>query len=57
MNRVLDTPNAPNVIEGSDVDSIKTYFESERNKVDHFENAVHESDNCLPTTYTLLIQI
>ena len=57
MHRVSDTPNVPNVIEGSGVDAIKIYSENERYKVEHVENAVHETDNCLPTTYTLLIRI
>jgi hypothetical protein len=44
LNDVTDTDNAPFVIEGEGVGTLKIYFESEANKQEYLGIPVHGSD-------------
>jgi YHS domain-containing protein len=44
LNDVTDTDNAPFVIEGEGVGTLKIYFESEANKQEYLSIPVHGSD-------------
>lgn len=45
MNDVIDTDNAPFVIEGEGENALKVYFESERNKQEYLSIGLHGSDH------------
>ena len=45
LNDVVDTNNAPFVIEGEGEHAIKIFFETEQNKQEYLDMEMHGSDN------------
>ena len=51
MNDVIDTEQAPFVIEGEGPDALKIYFENEANKAEYLDIPLHTANATLSAAY------
>lgn len=51
MQDVIDTDNAPYVIEGDGPDALKIYFQNEANKAEYLEIPLHTANSTLAAAY------